>query len=161
MMLSNAIFFHDPDKADGYLSNWYQVDFQIDGKIFSSVEQYMMYRKATLFGDLETAEQIMQTQEPEKIKMLGRKVQNYNDVIWKGMRQLIVYNGIMEKFRQNPQLKEKLIATGDKVLVKCVTDDKVWGNGTELDDDERFDMSKWEGTNFLGFTLMCVRDALR
>ncbi len=160
-MLNNAVFFHDPDKADGYLSNWYKVDFKIGDKVFSSVEQYMMYQKAMVFKDTEIAEQIMKTQEPNEIKKLGRQVKNYNDVIWKGMRQIIVYNGVMEKFRQNPQLKNQLLSTGDKVLVKCVTDDRVWGNGTELEDAERLDMSKWTGDNFLGFTLMCVRNVLK
>ena len=160
-MLTNALFFHDPDKADGYLSNWYQVNFAINGIVFSSVEQYMMYEKAMLFGDTAVAEEIMKNHEPNEIKQLGRQVKNYNDVVWKGMCQIIVYRGILEKFRQNEALKAQLIATGDRILVKCVTDDKVWGNGTELDEDERLDMSRWTGDNFLGFTLMCVRDALR
>ena len=38
--------FHKPDEEYGYLSNWYITDFTIDGRVFSSMEQYMMYQKA-------------------------------------------------------------------------------------------------------------------
>lgn len=45
------ICFHKPEEENGYLSNWYQSGFSFRGTDFSSVEQYMMYRKAIMFGD--------------------------------------------------------------------------------------------------------------
>ena len=53
------ICFHNPDEANGYLSNWYLSDFEIDGVKYSSMEQYMMYQKAVLFQDNEIAQQIL------------------------------------------------------------------------------------------------------
>ena len=47
----NIICFHKPEEPNGFLSNWYMSSFSDDeyGE-FSSAEQYMMYRKAVLFG---------------------------------------------------------------------------------------------------------------
>ena len=57
------ICFHNPDEENGYLSNWYLSEFTIDDITFSSMEQYMMYEKAILFHDQETAEKILQKYE--------------------------------------------------------------------------------------------------
>ena len=43
-----------------------------------------------------------------KIKALGRTVQNFDDEVWTKEREGIVYRGVSEKFRQNPELAEKL-----------------------------------------------------
>ncbi len=45
----NTVCFHNPDEGNGYLSNWYRVSFNVDGIEFSSMEQFMMYRKAIYF----------------------------------------------------------------------------------------------------------------
>ena len=42
----NVICFHNVDEENGYLSNWYPSPFTLHGVDFSSMEQYMMYRKA-------------------------------------------------------------------------------------------------------------------
>lgn len=46
-----VIRFHNPNEPNGYLSNWYLSDFEIDGIKFTSMEQYMMYNKAICFND--------------------------------------------------------------------------------------------------------------
>lgn len=48
----NVICFHNPDEDNGYLSNWYLSDFTLDGVNYSSMEQYMMFKKAECFHDL-------------------------------------------------------------------------------------------------------------
>ena len=87
------ICFHNPDESNGYLSNWYQSDFIVDGIKFSSMEQYMMYQKAIEFEDELIAEQILKTQNVSEIKKLGKKVENYNELVWNGIRQIVVYEG--------------------------------------------------------------------
>lgn len=156
----NIICFHNPKDENGYLSNWYMSDFIIDGIKFSSLEQYMMYMKAVTFNDKESADMILSIQDVDKIKELGKGVKNYNDVVWNGVRQIIVYNGLVEKFRQNDDLREKLLATGDAILAECAVSDKVWGIGLSMYDNDRFNMSKWKGQGLLGFALMRVREAL-
>lgn len=159
--MRNMICFHDPEEINGYLSNWFLSDFVADNICFSSMEQYMMYQKAVLFHDSDIASQILGTDSVGKIKALGRSVQNYDDIIWNGVRQIAVYNGLLAKFGQNHELKKKLLETHEDILAECAVQDKIWGIGLSMKDDRRFDMSEWQGQNLLGFTLMMVRSALR
>ena len=123
------ICFHNPYEENGYLSNWYPVQFSVDGIDFSSMEQFMMYRKAQCFQD-------------------------------NGVRQIVVYEGLLAKFSQNHDLKEKLIGTDNAILVECAVKDQIWGIGLSMKDENRFNRSKWRGQNLLGYALMMVRDQL-
>ena len=158
--MQNIICFHNPDEINGYLSNWFLSDFKKDDVLFSSMEQYMMYQKAKLFQDNVVASKILNTSDAGKIKALGRSVKNYNDIIWNGVRQIIVYEGLLEKFRQNEELKKKLIETENAVVAECAVQDKIWGIGLSMKNENRFDMTQWKGQNLLGFSIMMVRKAL-
>lgn len=151
------ICFHNPDEENGYLSNWYLSDFTIDDIAFSSMEQYMMYEKAILFHDQETAEKILQTDNVAEIKALGRTVQNFDDTVWVKSREEIVYKGVFEKFRQNPKLRKRLERTGEEVIAECAVKDKIWGIGLSMKDEDRFCVDRWKGQNLLGKILMDVR----
>ena len=159
--MRKIVCFHNPEEANGYFSNWFLSDFIVNDIHFSSIEQYMMYQKAVLFRDMDIALQILETDNVGKIKALGRSVKNYDDTIWSGIRQIVVYNGLLEKFGQNEELKEKLLETHEDILAECAVQDRVWGIGLSMKDDRRFDMGEWQGQNLLGFTLMLVRDTLR
>lgn len=159
--MRNVICFHKPDEINGYLSNWYLSDFIIDGIKFTSMEQYMMYKKAILFNDDEIASQIMLTSNVGKIKSLGRSVRNYNESQWNGMRQIIVYNGLLEKFRQNEELATRLLSTDKDILAECAVHDSIWGIGKSMTDSCRYNIAEWAGENLLGYSLMMVRDELQ
>mgnify|MGYP000506067875 FL=1 len=154
------ICFHNPDEENAYLSNWYPSDFTVNGISFSSMEQYMMYQKALRFGDTKIADKILATDDVAKIKKLGREVQGYDDSVWNGVRQIIVYEGLTAKFSQNEDLKAKLLETKDVILAECAVRDKIWGIGLSITDEKRFDKDKWKGQNLLGYALMLVREHL-
>lgn len=154
------ICFHNPDEENAYLSNWYPSDFTVNGISFSSMEQYMMYQKALRFGDTKIADKILATDDVAKIKKLGREVQGYDDSVWNGVRQIIVYEGLTAKFSQNEDLKAKLLETKDVILAECAVRDKIWGIGLSMTDEKRFDKDKWKGQNLLGYALMLVREHL-
>ena len=65
------ICFHNPDEENGYLSNWALSEFTVNGITFSSMEQYMMYQKACCFNDVESANEILNTNDVAEIKQLG------------------------------------------------------------------------------------------
>ena len=154
----NIICFHNPDEENGYLSNWYGCTFKVNGILFSSMEQFMMYKKAERFGDHLISHRILETDDVAEIKSLGRQVTGYDDHIWNGIRQIIVYEGLLAKFSQNEELKEKLSATEDAVLAECAVKDQIWGIGLSMKDENRFDLDKWKGQNLLGYALMMVRE---
>lgn len=158
--MCNVLGFHNPDEEYGFLSNWYLSKFTVDGVTFSSMEQYMMYKKARLFQDTETAYEILSIQDVKQIKALGRQVKNYDDIIWNGRRQVIIYQGLLEKFCQNQELKKMLLETGNDILAECAVRDRIWGIGLSITDEKRFSLSLWRGQNLLGFALMEVRDKI-
>lgn len=155
-----VICFHNPNEENGYLSNWYPAIFALDGVTFSSMEQYMMYRKAVCFGDVKVAEQILATEDVAEIKALGRLVSGYDEGLWSGVRQIVVYEGLLAKFLQSLDLRKQLKETGSAVLAECAVRDRIWGIGLSMHDPDRFDQAKWKGQNLLGYTLMMVRDRL-
>ena len=154
------IGFHNPDEEYGFLSNWYLSDFVVSGIEFSSLEQYMMYQKAIVFKDEEIASQILKTNDVAEIKRLGRAVRNYDDHVWNGVRQIVVYEGLTAKFEQNEDLKGLLKETSDAILAECAVKDRIWGIGLSMTDPDRLDRSKWQGQNLLGYALMAVRNKL-
>jgi ribA/ribD-fused uncharacterized protein len=156
----SIICFHNPDEENGYLSNWYPSSFEVDEITFSSVEQFMMYRKAICFGDEAVATNILSTDDVAEIKLLGRQVSNYDEHIWNGIRQIVVYEGLLAKFSQNEELKYKLISTGEAILAECAVKDLIWSVGLSMKDPDRLDKTKWKGQNLLGYTLMKVRERL-
>ena len=72
----------------------------------------------------------------------------------------MVYRGLLEKFRQNENLKQQLLATAPHILAECALQDKIWGIGMTMHDEYRFEPDLWQGQNLLGFALMMVRNEL-
>lgn len=155
-----VICFHNPNEENGYLSNWYPSIFALNGITFSSMEQYMMYRKAVCFGDEKVAAQILATEDVAEIKALGRLVSGYDENLWNGVRQIVVYEGLLAKFSQNSDLREQLKDTGQAFLAECAVKDRIWGVGLSMHDPNRLDRAKWRGQNLLGYALMMVRERL-
>jgi len=144
----------------GIYSNWAPSDIVVEGKSFNCVEQYMMYKKAEVAGDAASMQAVMDTPMPNDQKAIGRKIKNYDDAKWSAVRYEIVKDAIRAKFTQHENLKEELIASGDKHIVEASPYDVVWGIGMGEDDPDRFDESKWRGDNLLGKCIMDVRDEL-
>ncbi|MCI7062203.1 MAG: NADAR family protein [Lachnospiraceae bacterium] len=154
----NIICFHNPDEKNGYLSNWFYSEFSVDDVKFNSIEQFMMYKKAMCFSDSIIAKQILDAKDTAEMKTLGRCVSEYNDNIWNGIRQIIVYEGLLAKFSQNIELKEQLKNTKNAILAECAVKDRIWGIGLSMNDPRRLEINQWLGMNLLGYTLMMVRN---
>lgn len=84
---------------------------------------------------------------PQAAKRLGRRVELRPD--WEAVKHDVMYQVCKAKFTQNPDLLNKLLATGDAELVEGNTwGDQVWG------------VCKGVGENHLGKTLMRIRSEL-
>ena len=143
------------------MSNWALSEFTVNGITFSSMEQYKMYQKAVCFKDEEIAEKILATTDVAVIKALGRQVKGYNDGYWNGVRQLLVYEGLKEKFTQNENLKKLLLDTEDSILAEGAVNDRIWGIGLSMKDSNRLESEKWRGQNLLGYAMMMVRNWIK
>lgn len=161
MSSSTFIGFHLTNEPFGFLSNWWPCRFQLDGKVYTCSEQYMMEQKALLFGDTETAEKIMNEEDPAEMQRLGRNASGLVPVVWDAYKQLIVYKALKAKFSQNYDLRAKLLATGHARLAECSRSDKIWGIGMHAGDLGADDPVRWKGQNLLGFTLEAVWEELR
>ena len=142
------------------LSQWHRAPFVVEGQRFVCAEQYMMVAKALLFGDHETAERILASDDPQEQQLLGRAVRGFDERVWVFFRQGIVYRGNYERFRQNDEQRELLFSTRGTTLVEASPHDRIWGIGLRADDPRAQDRAQWQGLNLLGETLTQVREAL-
>ena len=186
-MASDELFpFWRKTDPGGQFCNWYESDFTYRGKDdlppnlssylihadypavlemmkgfkFNCVEQFMMTSKASLFGDLETFELIMNEPDPSAQKKLGRRVKNFNQDVWDTHCTEIVTIGCWLKFSQNAQLRNFIVSTYPSILVEGSPFDTIWGVGLRYNDPRILDVDKWEGKNLLGECLMEVRKEL-
>ena len=159
------IFFWGHHKTNGInkgcFSQWWPCTFEVDGVTYNCAEQYMMAQKAVLFNDHETLLKIMQAEDPNVCKGLGRQVRRFNPEIWDKECYDVVFRGNYAKFSQNKDLKKELMATGDRILVEASLYDRIWGIAMSIDHPDHTNPSKWKGTNLLGFALTDVKDVLR
>ncbi|QLE03059.1 NADAR family protein [Galbibacter sp. BG1] len=134
-----------------------QNQFPSDVQEYSSAEQFMMYHKAIIFLDVESAKKIMSTNNVRKIKELGRNVSGFNEEVWRFYRSQIVLEGNRAKFEQNLYLKEELLKTRGTTLVEASPNDNIWGIGLKADNIKAYSRETWEGLNLLGEILTILR----
>ncbi|MDO4798211.1 MAG: NADAR domain-containing protein [Coriobacteriales bacterium] len=157
----NVVTFYREYEKDGYLSNWYEAPFEFGGITFPTGEHWMMWHKAHLFRDWDTADRILEATSLDEVKNLGRQVKPYSDVAWDEVRVPVMRVGLRHKFAQNECLANDLLSTGSAVLAEAAPKDRTWGVGIAKGDPKLDDPLSWRGRNLLGITLMNVRSDLR
>ena len=81
-----AIYFfgYDTGHAEDCFQQWYGSAFEepaLEGAKFRTAEQYMMYMKAQLMKDTDTAQKILECTTPAEAKTLGREVKNFKQAV--------------------------------------------------------------------------------
>jgi ribA/ribD-fused uncharacterized protein len=110
------VFFWKKDEAFGEFCQWYESPLEVDGIEFNCAEQFMMYKKAMLFGDDDVANQILVTTDPLQQKKLGQLVQNFDQSVWNAQREAIVTEGNLAKFGKNAELKKVLFPSSSLTM---------------------------------------------
>ena len=152
------IFFWKEAYSQWYMSNFTDPFTNIT---FNCAEQYMMWCKAMLFKDNETANKILQAKHPSMQKKLGRLVKGYDEKAWNQYKFEIVMNGNVLKFMQDPKLVHMLLSTEQKSFVEASPLDPIWGIMMSEEEEGIEDPTKWKGENLLGYALDAARYNIR
>lgn len=144
-----------------FMSNFHYASFDYQGLNFNSSEKFFMYYKALYFNDTETAKKILGEMAPGTCKYLGRQVKNFDNEEWNKVKENVMFNACLQKFKQNSSLARKLLETGDAVLAEASPKDTEWGIGIAIFDNRAYDPRHWKGKNLLGKTLMHIRELMR
>ena len=154
-------FYHEYDEY-GCFSNWYDAEFDYAGIHYVNSEQFMMYQKVLMFHRFDLGKQILNSSNPKECKdIAGQRFPEFNSHIWETTCRTVVKRGVKAKFRQNKDILEVLLGSGNAILAECSVKDAKWGIGIAFDDPARFEIQNWKGKNYLGVILMEVRDELR
>ena len=109
------------------LSNFKLCHFHFKNNSYSSAEQALQHQKCVHFKDLFRANLILDTCDPGEQKVIGRNVDNYNQVSWSSVRGDILKNILEVKFRQNASLSTFLLETGTRHLAEASLRDTTYG----------------------------------
>lgn len=165
---TSIFFWRETEDPYGFLCQWFPAALEADTKSgngkrisYPTAEHYMMHQKALIYSDEAMATKILATKSPAEAKYLAREVNISIDKgkRWEKQKYDVVERGIFLKFSQNPDLKRRLLETGERELVEASPSDRVWGIGFPADVAEEY-RDEW-GMNLLGQALMSVREQLR
>ena len=135
------------DKFSGeydFLSNFYQCRVAYEGLWYKNAEAAFQSAKTRMRELRKEFTDLL----PSQAKWLGRRIKLRED--WEQVKDEVMYQVVINKFAFNDNLKQKLLATGDAVLVEGNTwNDTYWG------------VCDGKGLNKLGEILMKVREELR
>ena len=150
-----------------WLSNYQRTKFDVEWNgvkyTFTSTEQGFMYIKAITFGDNVTAQKILNTDDPNRCRKLGRQVKGYNDAEWAKIRYDVFYTLNWAKYTQDKKLQEKLLDPqfDGKKFVEASPIDKIWGIGYAEDNPNIEFTDMYWGKNYLGRILTNIRKRLK
>lgn len=103
-----------------FLSNFYECPVKYNGYLFNSAEAAFQASKS------DTVDSRFCTMSPGEAKSAGRKVKLRED--WEEVKDAIMRDILLAKFTLNDDLRDKLIATGDAILIEGNTwHDNYWG----------------------------------
>ncbi|MHA0983945.1 NADAR family protein [Kosakonia cowanii] len=145
--MENKILFYKVNDRYGIFSNFYKFGFFIDGKYWPTAEHFFQAQK---FNDEALREKIRKLSSPMDAAILGIDRENPLRDDWDYVKDDIMRIAVMEKFKQNDEARDILLATNDLVLVEHTKNDSYWGDGGD-----------GSGKNMLGNILMETRNILR
>lgn len=127
-----------------FLSNFYEAPVTVYGVAYRNNEAAFQSQKCLSIEEREEFSKL----NPSESKSKGRRVKLRSD--WEEIKTDAMYAVVYCKFKQNIDLQEKLLATGNEHLEEGNSwGDKIWGTVNGV------------GQNRLGKILMKVRDEFR
>jgi ribA/ribD-fused uncharacterized protein len=143
----NTIKFYRSVGKYGFLSCLYKKPIIFEEREFPSGEHAYQFGKMV---DEDTREWAMNAPKPHLLSILAHGLFSWDIVPnWSKIKVNRMYNVLKVKFSDN-ELKNKLIDTGDSILIENSKSDAFWGVG-----------KNGKGKNKLGVLLMKVREEIR
>jgi ribA/ribD-fused uncharacterized protein len=123
----------------------------MDGLTYPTVEHAFQAAKT---HDVDQRMSLLNAKTPSGAKQMGRRIKRRAD--WFDVSLVIMESLVRQKFTYYPDLRAKLLETGDTALIEGNTwRDKFYGAIWDAK------ISEWVGENHLGKILMKVRSELR
>lgn len=127
-----------------FLSNFFTANVNWEGRTYLNNEA--AFQSAKCIND-KMRDKFM-NMNPSQAKAAGRRVNLRHD--WEDIKEDVMYEVCLAKFTQNVELGQKLIETGDAILIEGNDwGDKTWGMVNNV------------GQNKLGKILMKIREELK
>ncbi|MCB9545269.1 MAG: DUF1768 domain-containing protein [Myxococcales bacterium] len=145
---TGTIFFYHSDQPWGELSNFSRHSIFVGRRVWPTVEHFYQAQK---FVGTPHEETIRRCQTPMQAKIRATALaEQHRREDWPGAKEAVMLEGLRAKFGQHPDLAERLLESGDRLLVEHTRNDAYWGDGGD-----------GSGENRLGHLLMRVRAGLR
>lgn len=128
-------------------------NFRVNGILYTSVYQYLLYRKAEWHKNMSVAKKILSTTDDFKLKMLGSQIST--DVKWNSIMGNILYTGAFNFFKQNEVNRNVLKQYKDQLIFYTGLD-KCLSIGVPITSVNMQNTNSWKGSNLYGNTLMKV-----
>lgn len=141
------IKFYKVNDQYGCFSNFSKHSFIIDGVLYKTAEHYFQSKK---FEGTKFEKEIILAQTPMIAAKMGRDKNKPLRENWEYIKDKIMYEAVIAKFKANEDIKNTLILTKEELIVEATSNDYYWGEG-----------SLGTGKNMLGKILMEVRDTLK
>ncbi len=142
-----TIYFYGADDVPyGCFSNFSPHGFSADDLWWPTSEHYFQAQK---FNGTRQYDGIRRAPSALRAADLGRARSHPLRRDWERVKDEVMRRGVYEKFRQNEDIREILLATGQEELVEDTATDHYWGRGTT-----------GTGKNMLGRILMRTRTRL-
>ncbi|MEV8326994.1 NADAR family protein [Kitasatospora sp. NPDC059811] len=143
-----TIYFYGADEAPhGCFSNFSPHPLHLDGHLWPTSEHYFQAQK---FAGTRHADLVRRARTPLRAAELGRDPAGPLRRDWERVKDDVMRRAVAAKFREHPDIRAVLLATGDEELVEDTGTDHYWGRGRT-----------GTGRNMLGRILMRTRTRLR
>ena len=141
------IYFYTPADEYGDFSNFSKHGIEMQGKWYRTVEHYFQAQK---FENAEYRERVRLAATAKAAANLGRSRQVPIRADWEAVKDEVMYQAVLAKFKTHEQVRDRLLSTGSETIVESAPGDYYWGCGQD-----------GSGQNKLGQILMEIRDRLR
>ncbi|MEN7343553.1 MAG: NADAR family protein, partial [Pseudomonadota bacterium] len=123
-----TIYFYTKNDAFGEFSNFSRHGVEMDGAWWPTVEHYYQAQK---FDDLDCRERIRGAHDSKQAAELGRSRKQPIRADWEEVKEAVMYEAVLKKFKTHGSLAALLLSTGHNDIVENAPGDYFWGAGKD------------------------------